>query len=75
MLDGRDIGTVVCPDAPVKLYVTASPEVRARRRFDEIVGNGIPADFWRFSPTSSSATSATWDGPTARCARLPMRTC
>ena len=45
VLDGRDIGTVVCPDAPVKLYVTASAEVRARRRFDEIVGNGIPADF------------------------------
>jgi cytidylate kinase len=31
VLDGRDIGTVVCPDAAVKLYVTASPEVRARR--------------------------------------------
>lgn len=45
VLDGRDIGTVVCPDAPVKLYVIASAEVRARRRFDEIVGNGIPADF------------------------------
>lgn len=45
VLDGRDIGTVVCPDAPVKLYVTASAEVRARRRFDEIVGNGVPADF------------------------------
>jgi cytidylate kinase len=45
VLDGRDIGTVVCPDAPVKLYVTASPEVRARRRFDEIVANGIPADY------------------------------
>jgi cytidylate kinase len=35
VLDGRDIGTVVCPDALVKLYVTASPEVRAKRRFDE----------------------------------------
>ncbi len=45
VLDGRDIGTVVCPDAPVKLYVTASPEVRAKRRFDEIVGNGQPADY------------------------------
>ncbi len=45
VLDGRDIGTVVCPDAPVKLYVTASAEVRARRRFDEIVANGVPADF------------------------------
>ncbi|SIQ74742.1 cytidylate kinase [Rhizobium sp. RU20A] len=40
VLDGRDIGTVVCPDAAVKLYVTASAEVRARRRFDEIVTGG-----------------------------------
>ncbi|KQV84360.1 cytidylate kinase [Rhizobium sp. Root1220] len=45
VLDGRDIGTVVCPDAPVKLYVTASPEVRARRRFEEIRGKGTTADF------------------------------
>lgn len=45
VLDGRDIGTVVCPQAPVKLYVTASPEVRARRRFDEIIGKGGSADF------------------------------
>lgn len=41
VLDGRDIGTVVCPDAAVKLYVTASPEVRAGRRHAEInAGNG-----------------------------------
>lgn len=45
VLDGRDIGTVVCPHAPVKLYVTASPEVRARRRFDEIIAGGGEADF------------------------------
>ncbi|WP_051558926.1 (d)CMP kinase [Allorhizobium undicola] len=45
VLDGRDIGTVVCPDAPVKLYVTASPEVRARRRFDEILQRGGSADY------------------------------
>lgn len=37
MLDGRDIGTVICPDAPVKLYVTADVEVRAQRRLDELV--------------------------------------
>lgn len=36
VLDGRDIGTVVCPDADVKLFVTASVEVRARRRFEEL---------------------------------------
>ena len=41
MLDGRDIGTVVCPNAQVKLYVTASPEVRAERRWKEVQGRGI----------------------------------
>lgn len=45
VLDGRDIGTVVCPQAPVKLYVTASPEIRARRRYDEIVAGGGTADY------------------------------
>ncbi|UXS03983.1 (d)CMP kinase [Agrobacterium tumefaciens] len=45
VLDGRDIGTVVCPDAPVKLYVTASAEVRAKRRYDEIIANGGAADY------------------------------
>jgi cytidylate kinase len=40
VLDGRDIGTVVCPDADVKIYVTASPEVRARRRFTELDARG-----------------------------------
>ena len=44
VLDGRDIGTVVCPDALVKFYVTASPRTRAKRRYDEIVGNGGHAD-------------------------------
>jgi cytidylate kinase len=44
VLDGRDIGTVVCPDADVKLYVTASAEVRAARRTDEIVSKGGAAD-------------------------------
>ena len=45
VLDGRDIGTVVCPDADVKLYVTASAEVRAKRRLDEIEAKGGKADF------------------------------
>jgi CMP/dCMP kinase len=40
VLDGRDIGTVICPDAAVKLFVTASPEVRAERRFRELTGRG-----------------------------------
>lgn len=45
VLDGRDIGTIVCPQAPVKFYVTASPEIRARRRYDEIIGNSGSADY------------------------------
>ncbi|GAB2186107.1 (d)CMP kinase [Roseibium sp. LAB1] len=45
VLDGRDIGTVVCPDATVKLFVTASPEARARRRTDEMVSKGQDAQY------------------------------
>ena len=45
VLDGRDIGTVVCPDAGVKLYVTASAEVRARRRLAEIEAKDGSGDF------------------------------
>ncbi|MAU20343.1 MAG: cytidylate kinase [Martelella sp.] len=45
VLDGRDIGTVVCPEATVKLYVTADAALRARRRYDEIVAGGGAADF------------------------------
>lgn len=40
VMDGRDIGTVVLPDAEIKLYVTTSPEIRAKRRFDEMRANG-----------------------------------
>lgn len=41
VLDGRDIGTVICPQAPVKLFVTASDEVRAERRTKELQSKGI----------------------------------
>jgi cytidylate kinase len=40
VLDGRDIGTVICPDAPAKLYVTATPQVRAERRWKQLQGQG-----------------------------------
>jgi cytidylate kinase len=43
VLDGRDIGTVICPEAEVKLFVTASPEVRAKRRHAELSAAGEPS--------------------------------
>lgn len=45
VMDGRDIGTTVFPDAELKIFVTASAEVRAQRRYDELVGKGEAADF------------------------------
>ena len=45
VLEGRDIGTVVFPDAEVKFFLTASPEVRAKRRYDELVERGQQVDF------------------------------
>lgn len=44
VLDGRDIGTVICPDADVKIFVVAAPEIRARRRALEAQSRGEPAD-------------------------------
>ncbi|HEX8669372.1 MAG TPA: (d)CMP kinase [Allosphingosinicella sp.] len=44
VLDGRDIGTVIAPGADAKLFVTAAPEVRARRRYDELLRMGLRAD-------------------------------
>jgi cytidylate kinase len=44
VLDGRDIGTVICPDAEVKIYVIADPRIRAQRRTLEARGRGEPAD-------------------------------
>jgi cytidylate kinase len=45
VMDGRDIGTTVFPDAELKIYVTASPEVRAQRRYDELQAKGMPANY------------------------------
>jgi len=41
VMDGRDIGTVVFPDAELKIYMTASPEIRAKRRYDELMAKGV----------------------------------
>ena len=45
VLDGRDIGTVVCPDAALKLFVTANPEIRAARRFKELQNKGVQTTY------------------------------
>ncbi len=45
VLDGRDIGTVICPDADLKFYVTADVEIRAQRRLNELQGRGLSADY------------------------------
>ena len=45
VMDGRDIGTVVFPNAELKIFVTASAEVRAQRRYDELMEKGMPADY------------------------------
>ena len=45
VMDGRDIGTVVFPEAELKVFVTASAKVRAQRRYDELKEKGMPADF------------------------------
>lgn len=45
VMDGRDIGSVVFPDAELKLFMTASPEIRAKRRFDELIAKGDKVTF------------------------------
>ncbi len=45
ILDGRDIGTVICPDATIKFFITASPEVRAQRRTKELLSKGIDTTY------------------------------
>jgi len=54
VLDGRDIGTVVCPDADIKIFVTAHVAVRARRRYDELKARGEPVTYERVLETIKS---------------------
>lgn len=68
VLDGRDIGTVVCPNALLKLYVTASPAVRAKRRHDEIAASGGSAD-----PDAILADIMNRDARDAERADSPLR--
>ena len=45
IMDGRDIGTVILPDAEVKIFITASPEIRAKRRYDELIEKGQDVNY------------------------------
>jgi cytidylate kinase len=45
VMDGRDIGTVVLPNAEIKIFLTASPEERARRRYEELISKGVKAEY------------------------------
>jgi cytidylate kinase len=45
VMDGRDIGTVVFPDADIKIFMTASVDIRAKRRYNELKNNGVNIDF------------------------------
>ncbi len=67
VLDGRDIGTVICPEADVKLFVTATPEERARRRFLELKAAGMAFPRRKCWPISGAATSATRTVPRPPC--------
>ena len=45
IMDGRDIGTVILPNAQVKIFITAKPEIRAKRRYDELAAKGVETTF------------------------------
>ena len=45
LMDGRDIGTVILPNAQLKIFLTASAEIRAKRRYDELIARGTPVDY------------------------------
>ena len=69
IMDGRDIGTVVLPGADVKIFLTASPEDRARRRFDELRKRGRRRTMTPCSGISFSGMSTTPGAPPRRCGR------
>lgn len=67
VLDGRDIGTVICPDADVKLFVTASDAIRAQRRYDELIARGMDTTL-----EAVAADLASRDARDAERATAPM---
>ncbi len=72
IMDGRDIGTVVLPDAPLKVFLTASLEARARRRFLELTRKGVSARLEGSGATWSTGTGTTAAGLPRRSGRRRM---
>ena len=75
VLDGRDIGTVICPDADVKIFVTATPEERARRRALELQARGEPVDEADVLADILRRDERDVRGRSRRCGPHRMRTC
>ena len=73
VLDGRDIGTVICPDAEVKIFVTASAAARAQRRALELVQHGESADYNAILADIIRRDARDSNRPWRRCAPLTMR--
>lgn len=74
VLDGRDIGTVIFPDAPVKLFVSASPRTRAERRWRQLHGDAVPPSFPDPDPIAAvEAAIAARDAADASRALSPLR--
>lgn len=73
VVEGRDIGTVVLPDADVKIYLTASAQARAQRRNAQNVSGGGDDEYERCLPMCSAVTTWIPPGPSRRCARPRMQ--
>ena len=73
VMDGRDIGTVVFPDAEVKFYLDASPEERGRRRYRELSAKGMEVDLDRITQSSGNGTFRTAGGQSPRSNGPRMR--
>ena len=79
VLEGRDTGTVIFPDAEIKVFLTASPEQRALRRYEELKARGLEVDYGRFWPSRRNAMRATHSAQPRRsfprrmpCCWIPM---
>ena len=74
VMDGRDIGTCVLPDADVKVYLTASSRTRAKRRYDELTARGVPCDLEQIEQGHHRAGQPGYEPRDRRlCGRLRTR--